>query len=234
MNDVPLHKRIRKKVGGVSRNINVRLGGTAVTEKEWQSKTGDEAYWQTVDHPHRNKLVAAVASFSPGSVLEVGCNSGPNLYRLAKAISDSRLVGIDLNQNAITRGNERFRELGMVNVELRVGKADDLQEFKDVSFDVVFSDAVMIYVGKDKIDRVIDEMLRVAKKGVVLIEWHQEGTKAKGKYLYNKGYWIRDYTALLDERLDVKAVKTTSLTREDWDDDCWGRYGHVIEAVKEQ
>ena len=79
--------------------------------------------------------------FSPSSVLEIGSNCGPNLYILARRFPDAELKGIDINSDAVQKGNEWFSDEHISNVKLMVGKADDLQQFQDKSFDVVFTDA---------------------------------------------------------------------------------------------
>jgi ubiquinone/menaquinone biosynthesis C-methylase UbiE len=229
---VPLPTRIRNKAHDVWHNMNVRVKGTKANEEDWRSRETDEFYWQSIDHPHRELLVKAIGGFQPRSILEIGCNSGPNLYRLAKAYPEARIAGIDISPKAIEEGQRRMAEAGMSRVSLNVGVADDLNEFGEGSYDVVFCDAVMIYIGADKTERVRDEMLRVAKKGVVLIEWHERGVGAKGKYLYKKGYWKRDYFELFEGQEKVSKVVGSKVGRKDWDDSCWRTYGHVIEVSK--
>ncbi len=56
----------------------------------------------------------------------------------------AQIRGIDINPMAIQRGNEWLAQEGISNVRLSVGKADELEEFPDKSFDVVFTDAVLI------------------------------------------------------------------------------------------
>ncbi len=74
------------------------LLGTKVREKEWATRhlhkgRGDdwgnenkdwiEGYWDSQTHPHRQFLTDRICAFSPiSSILEIGCNSGPNLFCL--------------------------------------------------------------------------------------------------------------------------------------------------------
>ncbi len=161
--------------------------GTRAREREWARRhlrpgsdwnstahAGEDnewvlSYWDSRDHRHRPFLLEKVADFAPlSSVLEIGCNCGPNLYLIAKRFPDIEIQGIDINPMAVQRGNERFAQEGISNVKLSVGKADELRQFQDKGFDIVFTDAVLIYIGRDKIQRVIKEMVRVARKGLIL------------------------------------------------------------------
>jgi len=174
--------------------------------------------------------VKEILSLNPTSVLEVGCNTGPNLLRLAKELPSARLVGIDVSSAAIVEGTKRFKAAGIANVELFEGKAEDLGRFADDSFDVVFTDAVLIYVGKDWIETVVGEMLRVANKAIVLVEYDDPESDPKGRFILKKGYWKRNYTRLFEGRSGVMSVETKRLTKELWDDEYWSTLGAVVKV----
>jgi len=148
------------------------------TDEEWATRhllEGDawiENYWKSRDHPHRCFLVEKICQHSLiRRVLEIGCGCGANLYNLAKKFPSAEILGIDVNPVAVKRGNELLKKEGIFNVQLTVGKAQELKQFADKSFDVVFTDAVLIYIPPDEINKVVKEMLRV---GIVLVlnEWH--------------------------------------------------------------
>ena len=48
-------------------------------------------------------------------------------------------------------GNEQLAQEGIPSVRLMVGKADELDQFQNSSFDIVFTNALLIYAGPDKI-----------------------------------------------------------------------------------
>jgi len=230
MPKAPLIRRIRNKSRDVRHNLSARLRGTEHYEKEWSAKEYDRFYWESVNHPHRDLLLSKISEFSPGSVLEIGCSSGPNLLRIARAFPSAKLRGIDINRQSIDIGKKMFAETGIGNVELDVGKADDLGAFGDRSFDIVLTDAVLIYIGKDKIDTVAKEMLRIARKAIIMVEYHDPGAGGEGSFIMKKGYWARDYSALFKPLSGVADIKLTKITREIWDDDYWSSYGHVVEV----
>jgi ubiquinone/menaquinone biosynthesis C-methylase UbiE len=149
-----------------------------LTDEEWAIRDlGDgeawiKGYWRTRYHPHRTFLVDRINKFSPiQSVLEIGSACGPNLYQIAKKFPDAEVRGIDINAMAVLKGNELLKKEGFSNVRLEVGKAQDLERFQDKNFDVVLTDAVLIYVPPDEIREVAKAMLRVGRV-LVLNEWH--------------------------------------------------------------
>jgi ubiquinone/menaquinone biosynthesis C-methylase UbiE len=230
MPKTPLMKRIRNKSRDVRHNLSARVGGTEHYEKEWSAREYDRFYWESVNHPHRDLLMTKISAYSPGSLLEIGCSSGPNLLRVARAYPGAKLRGIDINSKSIEIGKKMFAESGIANVDLGVGKADDLASIADKSFDIVLTDAVLIYIGKDKIDTVAREMQRIARKAIVMVEYHETGASGEGRFIMKKGYWARDYSALFKPMKGVSDVVLTKITRDIWDDDYWSSYGHVIEV----
>ena len=96
--------------------------GTKAREDEWAARhlhkgsdwksvqgTGDEdewvmSYWGSRDHSHRTFLVEKISAYRPvSSILEIGCNCGPNLYLLAQRFPDAEIVGIDINPRAVQK-----------------------------------------------------------------------------------------------------------------------------------
>ncbi|MDZ4230424.1 MAG: glycosyltransferase, partial [Dehalococcoidales bacterium] len=136
--------------------------------------------------------------------------------------------------HAIQAGKEGFASEGMTNVQLSVGRAEDLSQFKDRSFDVVFTDAVLIYVKRGDIQRVIKEMMRIVRGGIVLVECHdfehQPGDR-QGLGVFKRGLWVRDYTTLLKQFVPENQINITKLTKEVWPPDGWGRNGALIEVT---
>jgi ubiquinone/menaquinone biosynthesis C-methylase UbiE len=219
------------------------LLGTKVREKEWITKHIHEGndwiefYWDFRHHSHRPLLIEKISKFFPHSILEIGCNSGPNLYLLARKFPDAEIRGIDINPAAVQKGNDWLAEEGISNVKLLVGKADELGQFQDKSFDVVFTDAVLIYIGPDKIKDVMREMVRITRKALILVEWHSFEPKRKdpeGLGVYHRGYWKRDYAALLRKFVLEEQIRVTKITEDIWPDKNWKEVGAVIEIVMER
>ena len=232
----------------VTRNkLEMRLLGTKVKEKFWVRRhlqKGDDwgdknnnwirGYWNSRSHSHRSLLIERISKLNPSSILEIGCNCGPNLYLLARKFPDAEIVGVDINSMAVDEGNKWFAEEGITNVKLLVKRADDLSSFSDKSFDIVFTDATLIYVGPDKIMKVMKEMLRIARKTIFLLEWHyfeSGGADRRGLGVYHSGAWKRDYVALLKQFVEEKRIAVTRITGDIWPEKNWAEVGAIIEVT---
>lgn len=233
------------------RYLKYLLLGTKVTEKEWATrhlreskrerddwgKGSDDwikSYQDSLDHPHRLFLVDTISRFNPSSILEVGCNCGPNLCLLAKKFPDAEIRGIDINPIAVEKGNEWLAQEGISNIRLSVGKADELVQFQDKRFDVVFTDAVLIYIGPDKIKEVMKNAIRITRQALIFMEWHSfepQGRDPYGLGVYEQGIWKRDYVSLLKQFVPEEQIRVTKIPEETWPDENWKRWGGVIEVI---
>lgn len=193
------------------------------------------SYWESQNHPHRTLLLDKIAEFSRiSSVLEIGCNCGPNLHLLAQKYPDIMIRGIDINPIAVETENRYLSSGNSPNVHISLGRADDLSQFQDKTFDVVFTDAVLIYIGPDKIQQTIQEMIRVARKGLVLVERHCFEPNNRDNYGLGSrpyGLWQRDYRKLLKELAPQAQIQITKITKDMWHDSGWQETGAVIEVV---
>lgn len=178
----------------------------------------------SLSHPHRKLLIEKILKYSPQSVLEVGCASGPNLVLLSQKLPNAKLLGIDVSKKAVETGRKYLELLKIKNVRLEVGNVLELGSFADKSFDVVFTDAVLIYVDKNKIENVLKELIRIAKKAVVLNEWLTGSEES----IY-VGHWAHDYKKLFQELTPKTETKLTKISENVWSGD-WAKYGYIIEA----
>lgn len=195
----------------------------------------DEIYWKVYyffkkeevgidpNHSHRNILIEEISKYySFESVMEIGCGFGPNLYNLSLKFKDAKFYGIDISGKAIKEGKRFFKNKKIDNVFLEKRSADNLKKYKDKSFDIVFTDATIIYVGLDKIDSVIKEFIRIAKKAVILCEQHTEE-----KSFYDDK-WVHNYKTILIKHISKEKITIKKLPKESWTGD-WAKYGNVIE-----
>lgn len=141
-----------------------------------------EAYWAGGDGhaSYTPDLLHFLASAGdpPGSVLEIGCNAGRNLFHLAQSYPGIRLAGIDINPEAIAFAKAHV--LGAAALDLRVGDLSapqTLRAFPDDLVDVVLSMAVLVHLPPGEVKaRILRECLRIARRGVLLIEPHRAGS----------------------------------------------------------
>lgn len=213
--------------------------GMRIRERWWANRSIAEGYWNNRNHPSKHFLVERIAAFSPvNSILELGCNSGPNLYLLAKKFPKAQITGIDINKEAIKYGNMQFTKEGLSNVKLLVGKGDKLGEFQDRAFDIVFTNAVLTHIGPNKIKRVIAELFRITQRALILMEPHSFGLSEKdllelGLFTYYGGQWIRNYVTLLKQFVPEKQIKVTKIPEGIWPFKPWQELGAVLEVTRD-
>lgn len=154
-----------------------RLVGTGLRERKWVSRGLEDVCkgFSNLNHPHRWWLVEQFDTWYPfTSVLEIGCGYGPNLQLLARRFPGIQMVGIDINPLSVREVNTLPAKLNIGRVQLKVGKADDISHFPDASVDIVFTDALLLYIGSDKIRRVIGEMKQISRRALLFVELHQD------------------------------------------------------------
>ena len=220
-----IYSFLQKRYYNLRKLLETKVFGTKFQELFWKMRKKEQGvnYCLSSSHPHRDLLIKTIEGHNPESILEVGSASGPNLILLAQKFPKVEIKGIDINSNFVKMGNRYFQEKSILNVKLFKSKADNL-DFKDKSFDLVFTDAVLIHIGPDKIKKVVNELKRVAKKSIILLEHHSEEVDELG--FYNNPRWLRNYRKLFKDC----EVKMTKISSDNWEGD-WGRYGYIIEII---
>lgn len=217
--------------------------GTRAWEEYWSKTMSNLSPY----HKHREHLVDTIMKYNPQSVLEIGCDMGQNLRLIAQRNPEIKCVGIDINKESISEGNKllnlqvklssiklqrKLKSINHANVILQYGKADELEGFEDKSFDVVFTDAVLMYIGQDKINNVLGNMKRVASQAIVLCEWDYDDCMFWSRYY--RGGWLRNYTAYFNMEISpyvpLNNIRKIKITHEMWPDKIWSKYGAIIEV----
>lgn len=106
-------------------------------------------------------MAEQVLGLRPRSILEFGCNAGRNLAAIRSRDSGVRLIGIDINPDAVTYG----RDSGL---DLRVADEGFLRAMKPGAVDLIFTVSVIDHLPNPR--DVLAEMLRVSRIGVILLE----------------------------------------------------------------
>jgi len=210
-----------------------RIFGSKMDELFWKFRHLFDRKWsenyisqQSIHSPFRKFFVEKISTYFPfDSVLEIGCASGPNLYLLAKKLPQAKFYGIDISKKAIEIGQEYFRKENIQNVFLETRKAENLKKFQDKSIDIIFTDAVLVCIDPDKIDSVIKEIFRVAKKAIIFCEWHSDSPKS----LYID-HWAHNYKLLLSGFVSNEKIKFTKIPETLWGG-TWGQLGYIIEVI---
>jgi ubiquinone/menaquinone biosynthesis C-methylase UbiE len=131
---------------------------------------------------------ALLRTVAAQTVLDVGAGTGRGIRRLLDAIPSLSICGIEPVAALI---QQSVHKNGLPQGMILQGSGDALP-FEDASFDVVCSFALLHHVPKP--DTVVQEMLRVARKAVIIVDSNRFG---QGKWpvrvlklaLYKVGLW---------------------------------------------
>src|SRR5262245_10172020 len=121
-------------------------------------------YQFLINHKFQTGFAALGLELAEKTVLEVCCGSGMLAEELARR--GAKVTGIDFSPEAVARAQERARRYGFA-ARFLVADAEHLP-FSNHSFDVV-----AVHDGLHHLDdpyRAIQEMARVAREGVVILE----------------------------------------------------------------
>jgi ubiquinone/menaquinone biosynthesis C-methylase UbiE len=191
--------------------------------KYWKTRKADWQYHHlsTWNHPHRQLIIYALQSLPWFSLWEVGCGAGANLVKITKELPGHQLGGSDINPDMIEVAKKTF-DGALFHVE----DATDLL-LSDDSVDVMLSDATLMYIGYNEIDKAINEMTRSARVAVILFEFHSTSLWQRLLFKLRTGYNMYDYKKLL-EKHGCYDIQTIKIDKRVWDDKEWSRFGHLI------
>jgi SAM-dependent methyltransferase len=149
-------------------------------------------YWDDLGARHRPVIQQAIEQLAPTSVLEVGCNAGPNLRRLAQVHRTMRFVGIDCNTEALTLARDRAQAEGWgERVEWIEGDwTARLASWSARSIDVVLHAYVLAYLPPERLLAALAALGRVARRGVVGCEPDGPGPS---RWVGEGPEWQHDY-----------------------------------------
>jgi len=183
---------------------------TSKHRKYWANR---KVNWETsyfADHPHRDLIIKTLKTMKFGSILEVGCASGYNLFKIQENFPRTQIGGIDISQDAITKAKEMLPGA----VVLEVSSADNLF-LSDKSSDLMLTDMCLIYQSPFDINKAIGELKRVARNGIILVEFHHTNWFKRQFLRLVSGYNSYNYKKLLTKHgfYDIEIYK---LTEADW------------------
>lgn len=141
------------------------------------------------------------------SVLE--CNSGSNLLYIHKLCPNVKSVGIDICKDALDFGKDVEKN----PAELIHKSIYDLHDFKNDSFDLVFTCGVLAHIPSLEIDKIIKNMCRISKKYVFNIELHGENDVPQSYDVDNNPHvWTTNYKSVYSNiGIDMKKIVMATL-----------------------
>jgi SAM-dependent methyltransferase len=183
-----------------------------------------DGYYKSIEHPHRKLLADKIVAHKPQSILEIGCNCAPNLFLLKKYI-DVPMTGVDISVEAIKIGEEHRAVNNIKDLDLWGCRAEQVKDMGK-KWDLVFTDAMMIYIDPKSIDEVMRSIRQVANKSVIFLERHIDEVGWEG--IYNNGLWKRDYITLAYRYWRNPKVKVTKIPYDIWPE--WSEHGYIVEV----
>ncbi len=124
-----------------------------------------------IDQRWRRRVVKELRPYNPRRILDVATGTGDLALLLAKSFPEARVVGVDIAQAMLDRGQEKVKEQGLTErVKLQRGDSEKLP-FSDRQFD-----AVTVAFGVRNFENLrkgLQEMKRVLKPGghVAILEF---------------------------------------------------------------
>lgn len=125
-------------------------------------------------------------------ILDLGCGAGRHVYFMASEKIDT--YGLDISSEGIINAQKYIENAGL-NAKLKIGSVD-LIPFDDNFFDGIICYGVLYYCKKNEIQKAVNEIYRVLKKGGkgLLI------VRNKSDYRFGKGIEIEQNTFIIDEQ----------------------------------
>ncbi len=171
--------------------------------------------------PEKKLVAEALAGLKFESVLEVGSQWGEVLVAIKDKFPEIKMMGIDIDKEVTNQPRS------ITNLDLKV--RDVLNNtIHNKEFDVVVSDALFCMMRPDDVEQGFKEMVRMAKKYIVLVELlHTEtGFVHGGRTGANWPELFKKYgLTLLSEQ---------KITKDMWEATPWSECGHVYLAGFEE
>ena len=176
----------------------------------------EKAKWLSVNPDalslHRRELLLRrILKHDPASILDIGCGTGSDVVLLKVMRPDVIVSGLDQNETELLVAKEKLEKLGIEGVNLYSGdfmRTQDKETFPANSFDVVFSNAAIMYSPYARL--LLERMYDIARKAVVMLELPT----------------IDMEKALQDYRVTRKRVPYEDL------DIVWRNFGFIMEIKK--
>ena len=137
------------------------------------------------------------------SALDYGCGYGVNMNILKKQKKEIELSCMEIS-------NERLTMLDIINDniykmsfnKLKISNLPKLEK----EFDLVYSDAVLIYVRPKKIDELLKNLIKSSKKEILLHELTYEFSKERINHLHIHNY--RSIIKKINPKLKINFIKS--------------------------
>jgi SAM-dependent methyltransferase len=123
-------------------------------------------------------------------VLEIGCGAGGNLLAMAAATPGIRATGVDLAASAIAEGQAAVADIGLTNLELRVGDVRKLTRGELGEFDYVIAHGVYTWIPPDARDALLAAIAsHLTPDGLAYVSYNANPGGYFRRMLRDAGLW---------------------------------------------
>jgi len=157
----------------------------------WKSKFGEDWTDRNPVDP-KTRVVAfkrMIGDLTIKSIVEIGCGAGHNLICLSKGVNPNySLVGVDPSLYAVIKA---------IQNKVTAFTGDCFNTYLRSSYyDLVFTSGVLMHVAPWDMSRAVEEISRIAKKYILIIEYYSEKEESINYHGHNDLLWKRDYKGL--------------------------------------
>lgn len=174
----------------------------------------------------RATLIEILLNGDEKSFLEVGFGYGQNLHALRELLGPENIYALELKEERIEATRPTLADLKFLQANIKN------LPFESKSIDVVFTSAVLLYLKPEEIGEALRELIRVAKKRVVLLEQETLGEEQElSGGVVGGTYWVRNYQELLLSLDGVRTVNRYKIKNPRWPIESWEAMGVVLEIA---
>jgi SAM-dependent methyltransferase len=176
--------------------------GPYSAQEFWEAGGRGWVKWEAFQ-PDEAEIYAIVERVRPRRVLELGCGGGRNARYFSHA---ERYAGLDISMRLLERGRDRQEANG---IGLVCGDATRLP-FTSDAFDLVFAVSTLQHVPPDRIAAAVDDIIRVSRRHVCLIEFTAELPEG-GAWFAQPHMFRHDYASLFAPHAELRLRRPTAL-----------------------
>ncbi len=154
----------------------------ATTGKSYDSVVKMTTFWQ--DNSWKKRILEITDRVTPLTVLDLACGTGILTCALAKKFPNSRIVGIDLQEEYLNYARIKKNENNLKNVEFHERSAEDVNEGE---YDLITTSYLPKYVDMDLIIKNCSKMMN--NGGLLIFHDFVYPDKVLWRFFYNV-YWV--------------------------------------------
>ena len=129
-------------------------------------------------------------------ILDAGCGNGTPTIELAR-LSDGKVLGIDIDQDALDELKEKTVKLGLTDRIKTENRSRVGLDFQDESFDIIWAEGVMQFIGFERALRVWKRILKI--NGFMVFHDDLGGKEEKLELIPKYGFKLIGHFQLPDD-----------------------------------